>query len=329
MSANMKRRAFITLLGGAAAWPLAARGQQPAMQVVGYLGPGTSEGSVASLAAFRKGLAETGFVEGHNIVLDVRWMNNDFSRLPELSADLIRGRPAVLFTGTPPGVRAAMAATKTIPIVFNIGEDPVKEGLVVSLNRPGGNVTGFSDFANQLAGKRLGVLHDAVPKATSIAFLVDANNPNAEPDSKDMKAAASARGLELPVFPIRYDSDFEPAFAVMTQERVGGLIVNTAPRFLGRVTQIVALSARSTMPTLYDRKEFPRAGGLLSYGPDRLDSARQAAVYVGRILKGERPADLPVQQTTRLEFVINLKTMKALGLEIPPTLLALADEVIE
>jgi len=238
----MKRREVITLLGGAAAvWPFAAGAEQAAMPVVGYLGPGTPEGSVASLGAFRKGLAETGFIEGRNVTLDVRWMNNDFSRLPELSADLIRGLPAVLFTGTPPGVRAAMAATKTIPIVFNIGEDPVKEGLVASLNRPGGNVTGFSDFANQLAGKRLGVLHDAVPKATSIAFLVDANNPNADPDSKDMKAAASARGIELPVFPIRDDSDFEPAFAVMTQERVGGLIVNTAPRFLGRFADCSAV----------------------------------------------------------------------------------------
>ena len=325
----MKRRDFIALLGGAAAvWPLAAHAQQ-AMPVVGYLGPGTPEGSVASLAAFRKGLAEMGFVEGRNVTLDIRWMNNDFSRLPELTADLIRGRPAVLFTGTPPGARAAMAATKTIPIVFNVGEDPVKEGLVASLNQPGGNVTGFSDFANQLADKRLGLLHDAMPKATSIAFLVDANKPNAAPDSKDMKAAAAARGIELPVFPIRDDSDFEPTFAVMAQERVDGLIVNTAPRFLGRAAQIVALSARYAIPTLYDRKEFPRAGGLLSYGPDRVDSARQAAVYVGRILKGEKPADLPVQQTTKLEFVINLKTMKAFGLDIPPGVLAIVDEVIE
>jgi putative tryptophan/tyrosine transport system substrate-binding protein len=203
-------------------------------------------------------------------------MNNDFSRLPELTADLLCQRPTVLFTATPPGVRAAMDATKTIAIVFNVGEDPVKEGLVASLNRPGGNITGFSDFANQLAGKRLGLLHDAVPKATSIAFLVDANNPNAEPDTKDMKAAAAARRIELPVFPIRDDSDLERAFAAMSEQRANALIVNTAPRFLGRVAQIVALSNRYAIPTLFDRVEFTRAGGLLSSGPDRLASARQA-----------------------------------------------------
>ena len=256
----MKRRDFIALLGGAAAvWPLAAHAQQ-AMPVVGYLGPGTPEGSVASLAAFRKGLAEMGFVEGRNVTLDIRWMNNDFSRLPELTADLIRGRPAVLFTGTPPGARAAMAATKTIPIVFNVGEDPVKEGLVASLNQPGGNVTGFSDFANQLADKRLGLLHDAMPKATSIAFLVDANKPNAAPDSKDMKAAAAARGIELPVFPIRDDSDFEPTFAVMAQERVDGLIVNTAPRFLGRPRRLLrCLPATRCRPCMTARNSRAQA----------------------------------------------------------------------
>jgi putative tryptophan/tyrosine transport system substrate-binding protein len=326
----MRRREFISLLGGAAAsCPLAARAQQPAVPVVGYLAPGTPEGSAASLEAFRNGLAEAGFVEGGNVTLDIRWMYNDFSRLPELTADLLRQRPAVLFTGTPPGLRAALAATKTIPIVFNVGEDPVKEGLVASLNRPGGNVTGFSDFANQLAGKRLGLLHDVVPKAISIAFLVDANNPNAEPDTKDMKAAAATRRIELPVFPIRDDSDLERAFAAMSEQRVNALIVNTAPRFLGRVAQIVALSNRYAIATLYDRKEFTRTGGLLSYGPDRLASARQAAAYVGRILKGEKPADLPVQQTTKLEFVINLKAVKTFGLDIPPGVLALADEVIE
>jgi putative ABC transport system substrate-binding protein len=203
----------------------------------------------------------------------------------------------------------------------------VKERLVASLNRPGGNVTGFSDFANQLASKRLGLLHDAVPKATSIAFLVDANNPNAEPDTRDMKAAAATLGIDLPVFPIQNDRDFERAFATMVQRRVGALIVNTAPRF--RPAEVVALSAHYAIPTLYDRKEFPLAGGLLSYGPDRLDTARQTGVLVGRILKGERPADLPVQQPTKLELVINIKTMKALGLDIPSGVLAIVDQAIE
>jgi putative tryptophan/tyrosine transport system substrate-binding protein len=266
---------------------------------------------------------------GRNVTLELRWMRGDFGRLSELTADIIRLGPAVIYTGTPPGAREAMAATKTIPIVFMIGEDPVKEGLVASLNRPGGNVTGFTDFANQLAGKRLGLLHDIVPKATSIAFLVDANNPNAEPDTKDMQAAAAGRGVVLPIFQIADEREFEGAFADMAQRRVGGLIVNTAPRFAPRMAEIVALSALHVIPTLYDRKEFPLAGGLLSYGPDRIDSTRQAALYVGRILKGEKPADLPVQQTAKLEFVINLKTAKALGLEIPPALSAIADEVIE
>ena len=325
----MNRRELVAGLGSLVAWPFAARAQQRAVPVIGYIPIGTPEASVGPLGAVRKGLAETGFVEGRNVTLDIRWMNNDFSRLPELTADLIRGRPAVLLASSPPAVRAAMAATNTIPIVFSIGEDPVKEGLVASLNRPGGNVTGFSDFGNQLAGKRLGLIHDAVPKATSIAFLVDANNPIARPDTENMKAAAATLGIDLPVFPIQDDVDFERAFATIARGRMGALIVNTAPRFLAHPEQIVAWSTRYAIPTLYDRKEFPLAGGLLSYGADRLDTARQAAVLVGRILKGERPADLPVQQPTKLELVINIKTMKALGLDIPPGVLAIVDQAIE
>jgi putative tryptophan/tyrosine transport system substrate-binding protein len=325
----MRRREFIAGLGSAAAWPAVARAQQPAVPVVGYVPIGTPEASVGPLGAVRKGLAQTGFVDGRNVTVDVRFMNNDFGRLPELIADLIRVRPAVLLTTSPHGVRAAMAATSTIPIVFSIGEDPVKERLVAGLNRPGGNVTGFSDFANQLAGKRLGLLHDAVPKATSIAFLVDANNPNAEPDTNDMRAAAATLGIDLPVFPIQSDSDFESAFNAMVRRRVGALIVNTAPRFLTRPAEVAALSAHYAIPTLYDRKEFPLAGGLLSYGPDRLDTSRQSGVLVGRVLKGERPAELPVQQPTKLELVINIKTMKALGLDIPPGVLAIVDQAIE
>jgi putative ABC transport system substrate-binding protein len=326
----MRRRQFITLLGGAAAaLPRAARAQQRPLPVVGYLGTTTEQGGGFALAAFRKGLAEAGFVEGRNVTLELRWMGGDFSRIPELTADLVRLGPAVIFTGTPPGVRAAMAATKTIPIVFHIGEDPVKEGLVAGLSRPGGNVTGFTDFANQLAGKRLGLLLDAVPKATSIAFLVDATNPNAGPDTKDMLAAAAVRGVELPVFRIADERDFERAFADMAQRRVGALIVNPVPRFAPRMAEIIALSARHTIPTLYDRREYPLAGGLMSYGPDRVDLSRQAALYVGRILRGEKPADLPVQQATKLEFVLNFKTIKALALDIPSGVLAIVDEAIE
>jgi putative ABC transport system substrate-binding protein len=325
----MRRRQFITLVGGAAAWPLAARGQQPAMPVVGYIGNGTAEAGASALAALRKGLAETGYVEGRNVALEVRWTENDFSRLPALTADLVRRRVDVIYANSPAAVRAAKAATSAIPIVFMVGEDALKEGLVQSLNRPGGNVTGYSDFANQLAGKRLGLLHDAVPKAASFALLVDPTNPNAEPDTKEMQTAAAARGLQLSVLPAGGERDFESTFAEIGRLRIEALIINTAPYLLGLREQFVALAARQAIPTMFDRREFPTAGGLLSYGTDRLDSIRQAAVYVGRVLKGEKPADLPVQQATKFELVLNLKTAKALGLDIPPGVLAIVDEVIE
>jgi putative ABC transport system substrate-binding protein len=326
---TVRRREFITFLGGAAAWPLAARAQQPAMPVVGYIGNGTSEAGASALAAVRKGLAEMGYAEGRNVALEVRWTENDFSRLPELAADLVRRRVSVIYVSSPPAVRAAKAATSTIPIVFMIGEDPLKEGLVPSLNRPGSNVTGFSDFANLLAGKRLGLLHDTVPKAAAFALLVDPTNPNAEPDTKDMQTAAAARGLDLRVLTASGERDFESTFAEIGRLRIGALIVNTAPYLMGLREQFVALATRQAIPTMFDRREFPAAGGLLSYGTDRLDSIRQAAVYVGRVLKGEKPADLPVQQATKFEFVLNLKTAKALGLDIPPGVLAIVDEVIE
>jgi putative tryptophan/tyrosine transport system substrate-binding protein len=324
----VNRREFIAGLG-AAAWPAVAWTQQPTTPVIGYIGNGTAESGASSLAAIRKGLAEMGYTEGRNVVLELRWTENDFSRLPELTADLVRRRVSVIFVNSPPSVRVAKEATSTIPIIFMVGEDPIKEGLVTSLNRPGGNVTGYSDFANQLAGKRLGLLHDTVPKAESFALLVDQNNPNAEPDTKEMNAAAAALSLDMHVVTASGERDFEPAFAEIGRLRVGAVIVNTAPYLMGLGEQFAALAVRHAIPTMFDRREFPAAGGLMSYGTDRLDSVRRAAVYVGRVLKGEKAAEMPVQQATRFEFVINLKTAKTLGLDIPPGVLAIVDDVIQ
>jgi len=328
--ADKGRREFLTLLGGAAAsWPLAARAQQAALPTVGYLSLFSQEGGAIGVAGLRKGLGESGYVVGRNVDLEFRWAESKADALPALAADLVRRQVAVIVASTPPAARAAKVATATIPIVFVMGEDPVKEGVVASLNRPGGNVTGFSDFGNQLAGKRLGLLHDTLPKAETFAFLVNPSNPNAEPDTKVMQAAASARGLHLEVLAADTERDLETAFARMAQLRVGAVLVNVDIFFVGRREQIAALAARHALPAIYERREFPAAGGLMSYGPDRAGSSRQAGLYVGRILKGEKPADLPVQQSTKFDLVINLKTAKTLGLEIPPGVLAIADEVIE
>jgi putative tryptophan/tyrosine transport system substrate-binding protein len=328
MTGNViRRREFISLLGAAAAvWPRAARAQQQGVPVIGYLGLGTA---TEPTAEFRRGLSEMGYVEGRNVAIEFRSAQNDASRLPDLAAELVRRRVSVIYAGGGPTARAAAAATTTIPIVFGMGEDPVKEGVVASFNRPGGNVTGFTDFSNQLAGKRLGLLREVVPAATVFGLLVNPSNPNAEPDTKDVQSATDALRRPLRVFAAVTARDFEPAFAGMIEARVGALFVGIDPFFRSNPAPIVALAARHALPTIYERRVFTAAGGLMSYGTDPANTNRQAGIYVGRILKGEKPADLPVQQPTKFEFVINLKTARALGLDIPPGVLAIADEVIE
>jgi ABC-type uncharacterized transport system substrate-binding protein len=326
----VNRREFISLLGGAAtAWPLAARAQQPAVPVIGFLHIGSPGAWVLPVAGFRRGLSEIGYVEGQNVTVEYRWAEGHFDRLAALAADLVRHQAVVIFASGSPAVRAAKAQTATIPIIFFIGEDPVKEGLVASLNRPGGNVTGFTNFQNQLFGKQLGLLRDIVPKATLFALLVNPNNPNAEPDTKDAQAAADALRLELRVLTARTEDDLEPAFAVMVQQRVGALLVGVDGLFFDRRVQLFELATRHAIPAIYNWREFPAAGGLMSYGASRADAYRQAGIYAGRILKGAKPADLPVMQSTKLDLVINAQTARILGLTIPPSLLAIADEVIE
>jgi putative ABC transport system substrate-binding protein len=330
MGNHIRRREFITLLGGAAAWPLDARAQQPAMPVVGFLNNAPSREWAPLAAAWRKGLNESGYAEGRNVAIEYRWAEGQYDRLPALAADLVRHKVAVIFAGSPPAILAAKAASATIPIVFSMGEDPVKEGFVASMSRPGGNITGFSHFANQLAGKRIGLLRDIVPKAAAFALLVNPNNPNGEADTKDVQAAADTIGRQLIVLTASTERDLELAFMAIVQQRVGALLVGVDGNFLlGHRDQIAKLALRHAIPTMYDRREFPAAGGLMSYGTDRVESYRQGGIYTGRVLKGEKPADLPVQQATKFEFIINLKTAKALRLEIPPGVLAIVDEVIE
>jgi putative ABC transport system substrate-binding protein len=323
----VRRRDFIVGLGGAAAWPAAAWAQQRAMPVVGILDIASPSVRTLPLMAFRRGLNETGYVEGRDVAIEYRGFENQWDRLPGLAADLVRRQVAVIFGIGPPVVRALKAQTATIPIVFFVGEDPVKEGLVASFNRPGGNVTGTTNFQNQLFGEQMGLLAQAVPKATVLAFLVNPDNPNAEPDTKDAQAAANALGRELRVLTARNDDELEMAFAAMAEQRVGGLLVGAA--FLERRQQLGTLAARHALPTMYQDRLWPEAGGLMSYGASVADAWHLCGVYIGRILKGEKPADLPVQQATKFEFIINLQAAKVMGIEIPANLLAVADEVIE
>ena len=326
----MLRRTFLGLLGGAAMFaPHPVRAQQRAMPVVGCLSPASPDLNASRVHAFRQGLKESGYIEGTNVAIEYRWADNQYDRRPMLAADLVDRRAAVIFVRGLPAVRAAIAATAAIPIVFSVGEDPVQEGFVQSFNRPGGNVTGFSDLNNQLAGKRLGLMLDVFPRATTFGLLVNPDQPNAEPDTKDMQAAADARGHRLRVLTARTERDIETAFASMNQLGVAALFVNIDFFFLQQREKIVALAARHAMPTVYSQREFVAAGGLMSYGTDTAEGFRQSGIYVGRILKGAKPAELPVQRATKFEMIINLKTAKALGLELHPQLLSTADEAIE
>jgi ABC-type uncharacterized transport system substrate-binding protein len=326
----MRRREFITMLGGAAAtWPLAARAEQPAIPLVGWLNAGSREGYGSSADLFSQRLKDAGYVEGQNVAIEYRFADNQYDRLPELLAELIQRRSAVIVANTTPSARAAKVATTTIPIVFAIAGDPVKLGLVAGLRQPGGNVTGVSLLVSELVPKRLEVLREAIPLATLIGFLVNPANPNTASETRDILAAAESLRQEIFVVNAGSDADLEPAFASLVQRRVGALFVASDPFFNSRREPLVALSARHSIPTMYSWREFPVVGGLMSYGNSIEDAHRQVAHYVARILRGEKVFDLPVVQSTKVELVINLKTAKELGLTFPHTLLGRADEVIE
>jgi putative ABC transport system substrate-binding protein len=326
----MRRREFITLLGGAAAaWPLAARAQQPAMPVIGYLdsqSPGTFPDY---LRVFRQGLKDTGYVEGENVAAEYRFAENQIDRLPALAADLVRRRVAVIVAGGPPAALAAKAATTTIPIVFGVGDDPVKIGLVASLARPGGNLTGINFFAAELAAKRLELQREMMPAAARVAVLVDPNFTLTEFQVRDAETAARAMGLQIQVANASTSREINAAFATFVRDRPDALVVGTGPFFTSRRVQLALLAGRYGIPAIYGSRLYTEAGGLMSYGASVTDAYRQLGVYAGRILKGAKPADLPVVQSAKFELVINAETARMLGLTVPPTLLATADEVIE
>jgi putative tryptophan/tyrosine transport system substrate-binding protein len=328
----MRRREFITLLSGAAAaWPLAVRAQQPSMPVIGYLGVSSFEKSAGtSLHAFKRGLAESGYVEDRNVTIEYRWADDEYDRLPALAVELVQRGVAVLVAAGSPAALPAKAATAVIPIVFMIGSDPVELGLVAGLNRPGGNLTGVAYLNVEVAPKRLELLHELIPTAKSIALLVNPANPVvADAQAKELQAAISTLDLNLMLVKASNPLEMEDAFATLVRERVEALQIGVDPLFGNHVDQLVALAARHKVPTIYPWREFTAAGGLMNYGSSIPDAFRQVGVYTGQILKGAKPAELPVQRPTKLQFVLNLKAAKALGLTIPPTLLARADEVIE
>jgi ABC-type uncharacterized transport system substrate-binding protein len=327
----MRRREFITLLGGAAAaWPLAAHAQQPTMPVIGFMSGRGAKDSEYLVAAFRQGLAETGFVEGQTVTIEYRWADGDYDRMPALAADLVSKKVAVLIgVGGDVSAAAAKKATATIPVIFGMGTDPVKAGLVASFNRPGGNTTGFTLWTSEMESKRLGLLREIVPAVQLIGILVNPKFPPSSLELGDLEVAAKGIGQQYFVASANDDAELDAALASLLQQRVGAFLVTAAPFLDTRMERIIGFSAQNRLPAIYQFREYAKAGGLISYGPDILDSYRDAGGYVGRILKGEKPADLPVLQPTKYDFVINLKTAKALGLSVPPTLLAEAGEVIE
>ena len=325
----MRRRDFITLLGGTAVLaPLAARAQQPVMPVIGFLRSTAAAGSVHLVSAFRQGLNDAGFVEGQNVIIDYRWADDQDDKLKGMAADLVRRRVAVI-VGNTPSTRAAKAATATVPIVFVMGSDPVRAGLVASINRPGGNVTGVVFTTGDLTAKRLGLLHELVPKAAVIAVLLDPKYPELELVAKDAVAAGRAIAREVLIVKAANEREFNAAFATIVQAGAGALLVGGGSFFNNQRRKLVALAGHHSLPASYVNREYAEAGGLMSYGSSQTEAYRRAGNYVGRILKGTKPADLPVEMASRFEMVINLAVAKALGLEIPPMLLARADEVIE
>jgi putative ABC transport system substrate-binding protein len=325
----MRRRVFIAAFGGAVAWPMLARGQQPTTPVIGLLFGGLATSFEHNMPAFRAGLNESGYVEGRNVMIEYRFAEGDFGRLPALATDLVSRNVAVIWANAPSAALAAKAATSTIPIVFGIGADPVKLGLVASLGRPDGNVTGVNFFANDLEAKRLGLLHEMVPKAELIAVLLNPDGPNFEDQSRDIDEAARALGLKLHIERASSESEIDAAFAALAQQRAGALLVGADPYYVSKRALVVASAAKYRLPAIYQLREFAEAGGLMSYGASLAEAHRLGGLYTGRILKGAKPTDLPVVQTTKFEFVINLKTAKALGIDAPPAFSARADEVIE
>jgi putative ABC transport system substrate-binding protein len=325
----MKRRAFIAALGGAAAWPLVARGQQPGMPVIGVLNSETFESEAERIAAFRQGLKESGFVEGQNVAIEFAWAKGQYDRLPDLAADLVRRHVAVIVAIALPTALAAKATNSTTPIVFASGGDPVQAGLVDSLNRPSGNVTGVSLFNVALEGKRVGLLLELIPAASTIGVIENPNNPRADFDITEVQRAVRALGKQILIAKAADERDLDGAFATLVQRGARALLIPAEPLFISRREQLVRLAARYAVPAIYEIREFVAAGGLISYGVNAADAYRQVGLYTGQVLKGVKPADLPIQQPTKFELVVNLKTAKALGLTIPQSLLATANEVIE
>jgi putative ABC transport system substrate-binding protein len=325
----MRRREFITLLGGAAAWPLAARAQQPVLPVIGYLSSLSAEAVIPRLAGLHQGLKESGFVEGANLRIEYRWANGYYDRIPTLGADLVRRQVAAISVDGGAGPALIKGITTTIPIVFAVGGDPVKSGLVASLNRPGSNITGVTNLSDELLPKRLEVLHELLPNAATAAALINPTNSEAESQSRDLQAAADALRLNLHILHASTEHELEAAFSMLVRLKAGALVIAPDPFLLGRHEQLAALTLRHRIPTVFQYREFAAAGGLMSYGASVTGMYRIVGVYIARILKGEKPADLPVQQATQIELIVNLKTAKALVITVPQLLLGRADEIIE